>query len=118
MIMRYHWGLAVGHVYSHDSAANTSTGTSAVQSSVIDGGLEPELEAATDPNPDPHPPHHDSDSDTEDPELGFEDREDDLIDTRDGFHSEDELDVDFDDDDLLVMTDEMYDLSQPQGYHD
>jgi hypothetical protein len=116
MVMRYHRGLAIGHIYNH--GPTTDTRTSTLQPSAADDGLEPELDAAADVNPDSHFPHY-NDSDAEDPELGFEDREADLIDAGDGFEDEleDELEVDYDND-LLVTMDEMYDLSEPQGYYD
>lgn len=113
MVMRYHRGLAIGHIYSHGPVSDTGASTS--QPSAAKDGLEPELDAATDVNPDSHFPHHNNDSDTEDPELSFEGREGELIDVGDGF--KDELEVDYDDD-LLVTMDEMYDLSVPQGYND
>jgi hypothetical protein len=36
MIMRFHWGLAVGHVYSHGDSSNT-TGNIVDEASIPDG---------------------------------------------------------------------------------
>jgi hypothetical protein len=112
MIMRYHWGLAVGHLYTHGHATVTRTSNAA-----NNNDLELELDDATDINPGSYFPHHDGDSDTEDPELGFEDRQNDLIDAGDGLEDDWEVEEDYDDYSLAIM-DEMYDLNQPQGYHD
>ena len=98
--MRYHWGLAVGHTYSHGQRVNIPTDPTTTQASVttanVDSGDEADREV--------HDPIDDSDS--EDPELGF-DNEDDWIDEP-GEDSDDGLVEDEEDDDVIVAMDDMY----------
>ena len=96
--MRYHWGLGIGHLYSHANVTNPST--TAAQCS--DNG---ETSATTEDNMIPHQPHDENDSEVDDPELCSENREDcDLGEAEEG--SENGLDTE-DDDELLAM-DDMY----------
>lgn len=110
-MMRYHWGLAVGHVYSRGLAAETR-GTTTIQ---CDTAAEPDSNILDEVVPVPDFAHYEHNSDIEDPELGFDDREDDWVDIEDGL--EDELERDYDDD-LLVAMDDMYGLGAPEGYYD
>lgn len=116
--MRYHWGMAVGHVYSHGHNSNTSR-SSVSRSHTVSSNTEPESNVMADADhPNSQFTHHqpEVDSDTEDPELGFNNREDDdWLDMEGEF--ERELDERFDDN-LLVTMDEMYNLDAPQNYYD
>jgi len=38
MVMRYHWGLGVGHVYSHHSGSGSYSTTNTEQSGIEDRG--------------------------------------------------------------------------------
>jgi hypothetical protein len=93
MLMRYHWGLAVGHVYMHnhllEASANGVSPTANVAEDGEDtvrlaaaGSMNEQMEADALRNVD--------DSDSEDPELSFETCYDDL-ELEDGDHSENEL---------------------------
>jgi len=77
MIMRYHWGLAVGHVYTHgQTAALVASLTGMPLSTSVEAGeesteaMEADLLVAPCSHPDPG-------SDYEDAGLGFENHEDD-----------------------------------------
>lgn len=93
MLMRYHWGLAVGHVYSHGtqsathmeashSEANPQINVTEDNSSSLVEGVESPITSRS---------HLDDEED--DPELSLQDREDDLPDNvvsdSDGAESED-----------------------------
>jgi hypothetical protein len=38
MVMRYHWGLGIGHVYSHHSGSGSYSTTNAEQGGIEDRG--------------------------------------------------------------------------------
>jgi hypothetical protein len=101
MLMRYHWGLGIGHLYSHGKTTGNSTASTATSSSAQASNAEPTETEQVSVRQD-----HQSDSDVEDPELGFENREDDYLGEEDVV-SEDELGVESDDSGLLAM-DDMY----------
>jgi hypothetical protein len=106
MVMRYHWGLGVGHIYQSASAtvASQTAANIRVCTSELETMESAEVEHA------PHPPDHENNSDTEDPELGFENREDDdLGEAEEGLEWDD-----WHDDELLAM-EEMYGISQFNG---
>lgn len=100
MIMRYHWGLGIGHIYSHGQIADAST----MASQHSDNDAEPETSVTTNVNVVPH--HDENDAEVDNPELCSENHQDcDLGDAEEG--SENEPDTD-DDDELLVTIDDMY----------
>jgi hypothetical protein len=70
MIMRFHWGSAAGHTYTHGS--NTSDFNHTLPTPEAFEGFEPET---GDSGVDIYIPE---DAGDDDPELGFENREDDL----------------------------------------
>jgi len=103
MIMRYHWGLAVGHTYSRNPrtssvAATSSTGPTA----------NPPTDDTESAIPHSGPADQDNDPDADCPEFGFANREDDLIDADEESELGDEQWVDDDDDDAVDAIDEMY----------
>jgi hypothetical protein len=112
MIMRYHQGMAIGHVYTHglQNADVTATSDPTAMSPDTGDDAEPEieLEANTiDPdNPDDHVANHESDSDVDDPERELENWEDDLMEEDED--CEDDLSAEYDDDALFVSMDDMY----------
>lgn len=102
MIMRYHWGLAVGHVYTHGRTAAliiSSTETQPPSSSTVECDVEEEIESA-----DPGPPHLrlNYESGSDDLDFGFENRQDDDLDDDDLDGDLDDVDV-FSDDELIAM---------------
>jgi hypothetical protein len=72
MIIRYHRGLGIGHIYSHGDAQIHATATSAATQTSASGT---EL---NDPSGSEEVPDQEYDSDTENPELSFRNGEDDL----------------------------------------
>jgi hypothetical protein len=112
MVMRYHWGLGVGHVYSHDQgmARTTTTSCTSAQTSAItmDNPVDIIHQQLDDGN----------NSDVDNPELGLEDRDDDLGEN-DRLRDEAEVDCDDDSDEQLLVMDDMYGLVDPfEDYHD
>jgi hypothetical protein len=98
MIMRYHWGLGVGHVYSRGQQLTEIHVSQRVATSTA--GDTP---SADDPESEEAPDHQDdfeSDSDIENPELSFKNAEEDL-----GEAEEESREEESDDDllDLVVM---------------
>ena len=109
MIIRYHWGFGIGHIYSHGQTAGfAATSTQAADTS---DDLEPEANISS------QPVDHSYNSDVDDPELGFENREGDDLGDEDGWEDCPLEDVDCDDDQLVAM-DDMYGLSTFDDYHD
>jgi hypothetical protein len=94
MLMRYHWGLGVGHIYSHGQRADAPSEFTDRQT-ISTAGDEDSVNE--------EPPNDDNASDAENPELGFDNREDDWIDIEEG--SEDELE---EEDEIIVAMDDMY----------
>lgn len=109
--MRHHWGLGIGHTYSHNPGSTSSNvnqpptdlgrGSSSEQLDV----LEPPASGET----------HDSDSNSEGSEIGFDNRQDDWLEVGVEEGYEDELD-----DDTLLEMDEMYGHAclDTDRYHD
>jgi hypothetical protein len=103
MVMRYHWGLAIGHTYSHAAAADSAV----VQVSAADP-REDELDSA---NLLVDIPLHQLGEDSyNNPELGFENREDDWIDEETDQDEGKVDDYDGDDNEFVDFID-MYGLS-------
>lgn len=106
MLMRYHWGLAVGHVYTHGSQTTPNAPRSQSQpqdeeiANIGAGGaseLEPEIQIEED-----IVDNVSEGGDEEDAQFGLESREaEDLLDT-----SEEETDTE--DDERLLAMEEMY----------
>src|SRR5262245_46805371 len=69
MVVRYHWGLGIGHVYSHSHNELPTT--------TVTGGVQSADAEADDPDAQIDPDLQDN-SDTENPEFGFMNDEDDL----------------------------------------
>lgn len=98
MVMRYHWGLAAGHTYTHSAMFEPTS-------------IE-EPETSSDTVADVHMTEENQD-DASDPELGFVNRQDDLIEDAeisDGEASGDWDDsiVDAENDDEILAIDNMY----------
>lgn len=78
MVMRFHWGLGIGHVYSHADSPNVST---------VSGGEEEDEDHNSDKNVEVKTQSiidDDEDDDEENPEeLGLEDREKEIWDDSD-----------------------------------
>jgi len=94
MLMRYHWGLGVGHIYCHGrtEAPSTSTDTQTINTAADEDSVNEE------------PPDDDNASDAENPELGFDDNhEDDWTDIEEGSENEPE-----EEDEIIVTMDDMY----------
>jgi hypothetical protein len=103
MVMRYHWGLAVGHTYSHIAAAD-----SAVVHVPAADTLEDELASDSANMLVEIPLHQNGENpDYDNPELGFENREDDYIDCEESDLDEGSMNSD---DEFLDLSD-MYGLS-------
>jgi hypothetical protein len=77
MMMQYHWGLGVGHVCSHGqkAAGNSTTSTTAMQT--VNIGMD--MGSIHEDIPEQHQQGQDDGSDTENPELGFDNHEDDWM---------------------------------------
>jgi len=114
--MRYHWGLAAGHTYAHvrDGISEPESELPvAASTNIMTSAEEPEMTAVN---------VHMSEEDQNDgdPELGFENRQDDLIDSEDASNDgegsereDDELvedagNFDSEDDDEFLAMDSMY----------
>jgi len=97
--MRYHWGLGVGHLYSHGQTADVpATAQTRTFHTTTDTAPEIVLQPRLGDN------QYDE-TDAENPEFGFENREDDWIDVEEDFREDRYED---DDDDALVAMDDMY----------
>jgi hypothetical protein len=95
MVMRYHWGLAAGHTYTYAPDFDSSDRSSTPSTSDDTGLLEPETSALA---VDTYMLVGDEDED--DPEFGFENREDDMVEEE--VVSEEEQGLE-DDDEFLAM---------------
>jgi hypothetical protein len=106
MVMKYHWGLAIGHTYSHAAAADSAV----VQVSAAEP-REDEL-ALDSANVLVDIPLHQNGEDPyfNNPELGFENREDDWIDEEADQDEGNIDDYDGDNDEFLDFID-MYGLT-------
>jgi hypothetical protein len=107
MVMRYHWGLAIGHTYSHAAAAGSAVPVHAPAADT----LEDEL-ASDSANMLVEIPLHQNEEnpDYDNPELGFENREDDYIDGEEGDLDEGSMEPNHsgDDDDEFLDYSDMY----------
>jgi hypothetical protein len=118
--MRYHWGLGVGHVYSHgqNAAGNSSTSTTAMQTVNIGADTSSVHEGI----PEWRQQGQDDGSDTENPELGFDNGgdDDDWIDLREEDYEGELSGVDDEDEDeeLMVAMDDMYGFIEQDGRYD
>ena len=106
--MRYYWGLAAGHTYTHSmKSSNSPTRASATSKSADEPNEldepEPETLASSGDTGLLHElPEQDNDSQRgDDPELGFENRQDDFLDE---VEAEDEGGME-DDDEFCAMVD-------------
>ena len=74
--MRYHWGLGIGHIYSHGHTqiSHATRSPAATRTS----GTEPDNQPVSEEIPDQQPQDDSSESDIEKPELSFRNGEDDL----------------------------------------
>jgi hypothetical protein len=93
--MRYHWGLGVGHVYSHGQRVDIPTPAPTFHATPDTASAEVILDCSD---------NQYGETDAENPEFGFENREDDWIDVGEDL-GEERYD---DDDDMLVAMDDMY----------
>jgi hypothetical protein len=105
MVMRYHWGLAIGHIYSHGQAATIA------DTSTQDLHPTTTLEEETDQVP--ALVDHMNEPDAEDAEFSLESLEDDLGEA--DAESEEEHEGDSDDDEQLAIWHDMYGPSDFDG---
>src|SRR6266849_4441227 len=103
MLMRYHWGLGVGHVYSHGQTPDVPTPAQTFQATPDTDSAEVILE---------HPDNQYDETDAENPEFKFENREDDYMDVEEDFGEEQYNG----DDDMLVAIDDMYGSAEREYY--
>src|ERR1700722_20725937 len=112
MLMRYHWGISIGHLYVHDRAASMTKDTLDLESSECMIIEQPLVQEATRPSSEERNKQNASENDREigseeDQELELADREDDLWEDVEG--SSDESDpAEESDDDVVMAMDEMY----------
>jgi hypothetical protein len=95
MLMRYHWGLGIGHIYSHGRTEVHSTAISAT-AQTSDTGTDDEGPEAIAMVPDRQ---LEVDSDFENPEFDLVENEDDLGEVEEGLGDSES------DDELLAMVD-------------
>jgi len=107
MFMRYYWGLAAGHTYTHSTENDHPQIQSSSTSISVDENDDPEPETSTgDSDLLNHLPERDVDVQHDNnPEFGFDNRQDDLID--------DEAEIDgyeggIDNDDEFIAITDMY----------
>jgi hypothetical protein len=111
MIMRYHWGLAVGHTYTHCHAADAASALMGSSSSPdhedTEGALAEDTYPASSSRQDMDVAEDESsNSDAENLELGLEDLED--VDFEYDEESGGEGERDPSDDETFIAMDEMY----------
>jgi hypothetical protein len=119
MVMRYHWGLAVGHIYSHGQHAGIATAATA-EVSTNDDVNDPELETNTMEEVDPLQ-LPDDEPDVDDPVFGLENNEDPdhLEEFGFGQDSEDELGGELSEsDEMLAAMGDMYGYEGVNDYYD
>lgn len=108
--MRYHVGMGVGHLYNSTSkhrslASRSSENTEKTR----DGNLESDFSPMSEESDFfPQSPVFEDGSDLDDPELGLESREDDLLEM-DGDDDDDE----YSDEELVLAFDDMYPETDP-----
>jgi hypothetical protein len=77
MLMRYHWGLGIGHIYTHEHYSHPSHSILA-DSDLIEPQADDTSEEQTN-DPDLHPMDDENDNggpmEVDDPELGLEERD-------------------------------------------
>lgn len=101
MLMRYHWGLGVGHVYSHGQSAFATATTTSTED--VNQDRATEMHSTDEAIPEVHGEDHDGPSDDENPELGFNDLEDDWIDESEGESGSEE-----EEEELILAMHDMY----------
>jgi hypothetical protein len=90
MMMRYHWGLGIGHTYSHATTAGSSAApVSAAEPLEDDPTPESDI---TNVLRDISLPQNEKNLDHDDPELGFENRQDDWVDAEEDDEEEGSMD--------------------------
>jgi hypothetical protein len=112
MVVRYHWGFGVGHVYSRWQGANRTAESSRLESphsSSTTSNSEATYESIAVTEGDTLSLNWDRDPDTQSVEFGFENGDDDLgeADSEDPGNLEHRLDAE-DDDDLFADLYDMY----------
>jgi hypothetical protein len=110
MIMRYHWGLAAGHIYTHDQSARRFIASAADSNNLASTRCDMDLDAQvmligpTSVAKAADEAFNEDRSDAEEAELGHDDHDDDSWkDDEDG-----EISEDFSDDDMFLAMEEMY----------
>jgi hypothetical protein len=111
--MRYFWGLAVGHIYTHKHTAGVVAASSAEMAS---SSLEPSGPAASAVEAQLQVPQN-YETDTEDPQLGFENLQDDYLGEDDEQSEDDGWSRSVSDDEMAVALDDMYGPSDPLGMY-
>ena len=99
MIMRYHWGLAIGHVYTHGQATTTTDG-----STLVHAAMSSNLEDETDQLQAPELLDHTNEPDP-DAEFSLKNRDDDLGEEDEASEGEHAEESDSDDEQLVAMHD-------------
>jgi hypothetical protein len=115
MVMRYHWDLAAGHIYARGTSVISEPEMLASNTTVIPS-VDTEPETSSGSAVGAHTIEEENQN-NDDPELGFENRQDDFIEEAENIDGEDDLveeGVNFDveqgteDDDELLAMDDMY----------
>jgi hypothetical protein len=106
MFMRYYWGLAAGHTYTHSMRnGNPPAEASATSNNVDEIGYLPPATSSGDIGLLNQLPEQEGDvQHDDDPELGFENRQDDLLDEEDISGDEGGME----DDDEFFATNDMF----------
>ena len=107
MVMRYYWGLAVGHVYTHSTDDSNLTQDTLNDDAETNDDLVLETDSSNVGLSAQLLVQEDSAwaGEGDDPEFSFENREDDFIDELTILSSDEEGDIDGDDDEALAMND-------------
>ena len=100
MVMQYHWGLAPGHIYTHEQTAGLVASSTGIPCGSVDA--EELTEAAVTADTCTSQLYKDHGSDSEDAEFGFENREDDNLGDED---SDNQDGLDLSDKDIIAMDD-------------
>lgn len=118
MIMRYHWGLGIGHIYSHGRTAGIISVPSGAVTVAIVNGTGPEASTISAVDQLSHLGRSDH-ADVDDAEFSLEDREDDSFgDEEEGSRLTDlELELGTDDDEDFFAMEEMYGFDDPDSSH-
>jgi len=106
--MRYHWGLAIGHIYTHGQAAATTDNSTQELHPTTTGSLEAETDQ------DPELLNQMNAPEDADAEFSLENREDDLVEEIQGSEDEHAEDSDGDDEQLVAM----HDMYRPGDFYD